>query len=150
MCSVVLWQHEEPTKTIQIAVVRVSGGGLRIGLGRELRNETSARRHGLFGQILYARPRDRGRSRAGLSGGAGLGSGRQAQSDEGYTPLDDQKVSRHLTEPPVVVRAPGEVGVRRPGDPSEEPVPLGGGPRGEDSDRLPKPFGAVRRVIDDP
>ena len=90
MCSVVLWQHEEPTKTIQIAVVRVSGGGFPIGLGRELSNETSARRDGLFGQILYARPRDRGRSRAGLSGGAGLGSGRQAQADEGYTPLDDQ------------------------------------------------------------
>ena len=119
MCSVVLWQHEEPTKTIQIAVVRVSRGGLRIGLGGELGNETSARRHGLFGQILYARPRDRGSSRARLSGGAGLGSSRQAQANEGYTPLDDQKVSRHLTEPPVVVRPPGEVGLGRLGDPGE-------------------------------
>src|ERR1700716_491616 len=45
MCSVVLWQHEEPTKTIQIAVVRVPRGGLRVGLGWELGDETSGRSH---------------------------------------------------------------------------------------------------------
>ena len=38
MCSVVLWQHEEPTKTIQFAVVRMSRAGLRVRLGRELGN----------------------------------------------------------------------------------------------------------------
>src|SRR2546422_6925917 len=47
MCSVVLWQHEEPTKTIQIAVVRMPGGRLCVRLGRELGNEASGRGHGL-------------------------------------------------------------------------------------------------------
>src|SRR5204863_8366542 len=72
MCSVVLWQHEEPTKTIQIAVVRVPSGGLRVGLGRELGDETSGRRQGLACQALDTRPRDRRRRRPGLAGGSRL------------------------------------------------------------------------------
>src|SRR5467141_2231642 len=59
MCSVVLWQHEEPTKTIQIAVVRVPRRGLRVGLGRKLGDETSGRSDGLPGEALDACTRDR-------------------------------------------------------------------------------------------
>src|SRR5947207_6696360 len=70
MCSVVLWQHEEPTKTIQIAVVRMPSGGLRVGLGRELGDETSSRRQCLPSQAFDTCPRHRGGGRPGLTGGA--------------------------------------------------------------------------------
>src|SRR5207248_6370308 len=79
-----------------------------------------------------------------------LFSASQAQADDRDPALDDQEVSRHLTEPPVVVRPPGELRIRRPGDPGEEPLPLLGGPPGQQADRLPEPLGPVRRVIDDP
>jgi len=55
MCSVVLRKHEEPTKTIQIAVVRVRRGGPRIGLGRELGDESSGGGDGLSGEAFDAR-----------------------------------------------------------------------------------------------
>src|SRR5438093_10807852 len=71
MCSVVLWQHEEPTKTIQIAVVGVSRRRLRVGLGRELGDEAGRRGYGLASQAFYACPRDRRSGRAGLSGRPG-------------------------------------------------------------------------------
>src|SRR6267142_6274775 len=111
MCSVVLWQHEEPTKTIQIAVVGVARGGLRIGLGGELGNQAGGGGHRLSGQALDAGPGDRGGGRAGLSGRSGLGAARETQANSGHPPLDDQKVGRHLTEPPVVVRPLGEVNI---------------------------------------
>src|SRR5204863_8942717 len=71
MCSVVLWQHEEPTKTIQIAVVRVARGGLRVGLGGELGNQTGGGRHRFSGQALDVGPRGRRGGRAGRPGRAG-------------------------------------------------------------------------------
>src|SRR6185503_11400624 len=105
---------------------------------------------GFSGEALYPGPRDPGYGRARLPGGPGLGACRQAQSDGRHAAFDDQEVSCHLTKPPVVVRALGEVGVRRAGDPGEEAVALPGGPAGQEPDRLPEPFGAVWRVVDDP
>src|SRR6266849_8861872 len=52
MCSVVLWQHEEPTKTIQIAVVGMPRRGVQVRLGRELRDEPLRRNDRLFGEAL--------------------------------------------------------------------------------------------------
>src|SRR2546428_4687126 len=48
MCSIVLWQHEQPTKTIQIAVVRMPRRGFQVRLGRELRYEPLRRGDRLF------------------------------------------------------------------------------------------------------
>src|SRR6267142_1585924 len=79
MCSVVLWQHEEPTKTIQIAVVRVARGGFCVRLAWELGNEAGGCRHGLSGEARDARAADRGGGWAGLTGRARVGSGRQTQ-----------------------------------------------------------------------
>src|SRR5467141_1429582 len=52
MCSVVLWQHEEPTKTIQIAVVRMPRGRPRVRLGGKLGHEPGSRGDGLPSQAL--------------------------------------------------------------------------------------------------
>src|ERR1700716_321778 len=60
MCSVVLWQHEEPTKTIQIAVIRMPGGRLHVGLGRELSDETGGGRDGFTDQAFDPGPADGG------------------------------------------------------------------------------------------
>src|SRR5881409_3671551 len=70
MCSVVLWQHEEPTKTIQIAVVGVPRRRLRVGLARELGDKTGRRGNGLAGEAFYACPCDRAGGGARLSGRA--------------------------------------------------------------------------------
>jgi len=150
MCSVVLWQHEEPTKTIQIAVVGVAGRRLGIRLSRELGKKPSGRRQGLAGKAVQAYSCDAGGGRPRLPGGARRGALRQAQPDQGNPSLHDEQVCRHLTEPPVVVRPVGEVGVRRPGHPTKESVPLGGRAVDEQADRFPEPFGPVGRVIDDP
>jgi hypothetical protein len=131
MCSVVLRKHEQPTKTIQIAVVGMAGSCLGVGLGRELGNEASGRGVGLSGEAFDARPCDRGRGRTGLPRGARRSPLRQAEADEGHPALDDEEVGRHLTKPPVVVRPLAEVGVGRPGYPNEECVPLRSCPRDE-------------------
>src|SRR5438105_14395462 len=52
MSSEVLWQHEEPTKTIQIAVVGMLGRCLHVRPGGELRDDPLGRRH----SPLYAAP----------------------------------------------------------------------------------------------
>ena len=150
MCSVVLWQHEEPTKTIQIAVVGVAGRRFGIRLSRELGKKPSGRSHGFAGQGVQACSGDAGGGRPRLPGRARRGTLCQAQPDEGNPSLHDKEVCRHLTEPPVVVQPLGEVGVRRLGDATEESVTLGGRAIDEQADGLPEPFGPVGRVVDDP
>ena len=149
MSSVVLWQHEEPTKTIQIAVVRVLCPRLRIWLGGELGDKASGSGHGLFREAFQPGPGNAGGGRAGLARGSRSGPLREPEPDERYPALHDEKVGCHLTEPPVVVRARYEVRVGRPGDPSEEPIPFGGRTTDQQADRLPEPRGPVRRVIHD-
>jgi len=150
MCSVVLWQHEEPTKTIQIAVVRMPGSRGRVRLGWKLGNEASGRGDRLLNESLEARARNSGGRRARLASRPRRGAQGEAKPDERHAPLHDQEMCRHLTEPPIVVRPGDKVGVGCPGDPNEEAIPLGGRTADKDADRLPEPRRPVRRVIHDP
>src|SRR6266568_5545447 len=70
MCSVVLWQHEEPTKTIQIAVVGMLRRGFQVGLGRELRDEPLRGSERLLDEALDPRAAHVRRGRPGLAGPA--------------------------------------------------------------------------------
>src|SRR5437870_8062834 len=111
MRLVVVWQHEQPAKTIQIAVIGMPRRTFGVRLGRELGEEPRGGRRGLVGQGGDAGPRDCGGRRARLAGRTGGGSLRKAEPYERDAALDDEEVGRHLTEPPVVIRPPGEVAV---------------------------------------
>src|SRR3989442_13225548 len=76
MCSIVLWQHEQPTKTIQIAVVRMPRRGFQVRLGRELHYEPLRRGDRLFDEALDPLAAHVRGGRPGLPGparGAALG-----------------------------------------------------------------------------
>src|SRR5436190_22044093 len=138
MCSVVLWQHEEPTKTIQIAVVGMLGRCLQVGLGRELRDEPLGRGDSLLDEAPDARAADVRGSRAGLPGPAGRPTLCQPEPGEGHASLNDKQVGRHLTEPPVVVRPLEQGLVGGLFHPINDPVPLDPGHVDQKADRLPK------------
>src|SRR5713101_6549754 len=103
MCSVVFWQHEEPTKTIQIAVVGMPRRGFQVRLGRELCDEPFRRSDHFLHKALDPRAAHVRGGRSGLAGPARRAALGQSESRESNPSLDDEKVGRHLTEPPVVI-----------------------------------------------
>src|SRR5712691_1748957 len=106
MRLVMVWQHEQPPKTIQIAVIRMPRRAFGVRLARELGEEPRGGRRGLVGQAGDPGPRDCGGRWARLAGRTGRGSPREAEPYERDATLHDEEVGRHLTEPPVVIRPP--------------------------------------------
>src|SRR5438552_18814306 len=98
MRLVVVWQHEQPAKTIQIAVIGMPRRAFGVRLGRELGEEPRGGRRGLVGQGSDAGPRACGGRRARLAGPTGRSSPRTAAPYESDATLPDEEVGRHLTE----------------------------------------------------
>jgi hypothetical protein len=71
----------------------------------------------------------------------------ETKGDQRDATLDDQEVDGDLTDPPVVIRTHGEVGVGGMFDPREESRTPIVGPLGEEADSLTDPTRTVWRVI---